>query len=180
MTPAELAFVKPVCQACLVWESGSGVIYKRLVSITTVIQAILETGWGKSSLCAYHNYGGVKHHLPQWPGVSMQTREVIQSQNEVIKDAFQTYPTLTDYIADHAEVLLRWACVRNSLNVGLTATFEALGPWNSDDLAAIREHNPDASDHSNYSTDPTYPQSLMTLAEEFGFLDLASIDRYAA
>jgi flagellum-specific peptidoglycan hydrolase FlgJ len=178
MTPQLTSFLKTISQACLAWEATVDLPYKRIISIITVAQAALETGWGKSSLCAVNNFGGVQHHIPQWPGISKLSREVIQGQNKIMNDCFQCYPTLADYIADHASVLLRWQCVRDSLGVGLAAALEALGPWTQADHVALGERQP--PQHSNYSTDPTYPAVLTKIVQDCGMTDPAAIDRYAS
>ncbi|HVN78546.1 MAG TPA: glucosaminidase domain-containing protein [Terriglobia bacterium] len=176
MTPQQQAFVSPFCAACLQWEASTEQPYKRQISIVTVAQAVLETGWGASSLSKppINNYGGIKYHLRQWPAYSVQTREVISGESQVVPGTFQTYPTVADYIADHAAILTQWQCVRDVLGLGLAALCEALGPWTDEDR---KTPNPS---HANYSTDPNYPNTLMKIINQLGLTDPTKIEQYAA
>lgn len=159
MTPQQKAFLPPFCSACIQWEATSDFEYKRQITIVSIAQGALETGWGISSLCKVNNYGGVKDHLPQWPPLVKETREVIGGKDVVITDKFQTYPTIADYVADHAAVLLRWECVRTAAGISLVALCEALGPWTPEDR---KSSNPSTS---NYSTDPHYGSTLMLIID---------------
>ena len=181
MTPAQQSFLAPIARGCLEWEASTTLPFKRIISTLTVCQAPLENGWTGSVLSRppVNNWGGVKHHLPEWPGYSTATREVIQGQNQIVKGAFQTYPTVTDYVADHAKVLLDWACVRNSLGIGLQAACDALGPWTEADRQNVKDGHPELSQHSNYSTDPTYGPTLFRIAVECGLTDTTALERLA-
>ena len=129
MTQDQQSFVVPIAKACLDWESSTGLPFKREISIITIAQAALETGWGVSSLCKppINNYGGIKWHIPGTPKYVAGTREVISGVDVNIKDAFQTYPTVADYISDHAGTLWQWECVREALVLGLPKLCEVLG-----------------------------------------------------
>ena len=183
MIASEISFLKTICRACLNWEDTSDLpaTVKRMISIITIVQAILETGWGSSWLgnAPYFNMGGVKHHLAEWPGVSTKTREVIAGENKVIEDAFQCYPTMADYIADHFDVLWQWKCVRDAVALSLKAALPVLGPWTDADRAFYDAGNLDACTHSNYSTDPTYGATLMELVDDCGLIDPSIVERYA-
>lgn len=188
MTTFETTFLKAMCQACLVWESKTIQPNRRTISIVTVAQAVLETGWGKyiPGGSATNNLGGIKHHILKWPGVTVQTHEVIDGKTVTIEDNFQTYPTIADYIADHASILLRWNCVRAALVKGVEATIISMGPWThpktppdgTSDVELMRRGAP--PNHSNYYTAPSYPIVFMSIVSECGFTDPHQVDVYAA
>jgi flagellum-specific peptidoglycan hydrolase FlgJ len=176
MTPQQKVFLPPLCKACLEWETTIDIPFKRELSIVTVAQAALETGWGTDALSPppVNNWGGIKHHISKWPGYSKKTREVIQGANATETDTFQTYPTIADFIADHAAILLRYQCVRNAMGIGLIPLCEALGPWTPEDRKSTTPQ------HSNYSTDPHYGNTLMEIIVGLGMTDPHKIEEYAA
>ena len=184
MTPSDSSFLKTMCQSCLDWEATSDLpaAVKRTVSVVTVAQAALETGWGESWLCRppLNNWGGIKWHISQWPGVVSQTREVIDGKSTEIHDSFQTYPTVADYVADHFTVLIRWKCVREAIQVGVPELCAALGPWTVEDRVAVNGGQPDASKHSNYSTDPAYSRTLGELVADCGLSNPLNLEALAA
>ena len=181
MTPAQKIFLPPFCKAVLEWEATQTLPFKRVLSIVTVAQAALETGWGTSSLCKppIFNFGGIQHHIKGTPGISKKSREVIDGKDEILLDSFQTYPTVSDFILDHSNVLLRWRCVRDSLGLGVLATCEALGTWNDADRLAMHQGRADACDHSNYSTDPHYGATLMQIIEGIELQRDGKIEEFA-
>lgn len=179
MTPQQQAFLPPFCKACLEWEAQSTFPYKRQITIVSVAQGALETGWGTSSLAKppINNFGGIKWHLPQWPAYSAETREVISGKSQEQEGAFQTYPAIADYVVDHAAVLLRWTCVKTAAGISIEALCESLGPWTSSDRTLSIM---DQRQHSNYSTDPNYPATLMEIIEGSRLDGAGVIEQFAA
>lgn len=180
MTPQQKAFLPPFCSAVLEWEASSTFPFKRQISIVTVAQAALETGWGKSSLCKYNNFGGIKDHPNAWLGIEKQTREVINGKDVIEKQEFETYPTIKDFIEDHSHILLRWKCIRHSAGISVLVLCEALGPWSPEDWKAQKAGKPDDCQHSNYSTDPHYGQVLMQIIEGLGLTTSGRLEQLAA
>lgn len=77
--------------------------YKVLPSIT-IAQAILESGWGESSLAKeYNNLFGIKADV-YWKGeyVTLETREF---QNDTINGKFRKYHAPGESVNDHAKFL---------------------------------------------------------------------------
>lgn len=176
MTPQQQAFLPPFCKACLAWEAQSTFPYKRQITIISIAQGGLETGWGTSSLAKppINNYGGIKWHIPGTAGYSAQTREVMSGANVQLIGYFQTYHSIADYLADHSAVLLRWQCVRTAAGISLEALCDALGPWTPADR---QSQNPS---HANYSTDPKYPATLMEIIEGLSLDQAGVIEGFAA
>ena len=174
-------FLRDFSKACLVWESSTDETYKRRLSVISLAQAILETGWGTSrlSLPPIYNFGGIKHHIPGTPAYNAKTREVLQGKDAIIEGSFQTYPSIAAFLMDHAAELLRWRCVRAALPGSLTTLCATLGPWTAADWTAVGAGDNDASEHANYSTDPTYGETLMLLIEEFALYKDGQLDVYA-
>lgn len=73
-----------------------------------IAQAILESGWGKSSLAAkYHNYFGIKCGTA-WTGesVNLATKEEYTAETLTdIRDNFRVYPSMEEGIKGYFELL---------------------------------------------------------------------------
>ncbi|RDY29352.1 glucosaminidase [Romboutsia weinsteinii] len=77
--------------------------YKVLPSIT-IAQAILESGWGESSLAKdYNNLFGIKADI-YWSGSSV-TLETTEFEDTKINDKFRKYDNQGDSLKDHAKFL---------------------------------------------------------------------------
>lgn len=77
--------------------------YKVLPSIT-IAQAILESGWGESSLAKdYNNLFGIKADI-YWSGSSV-TLETTEFENTKINDKFRKYDNQGGSLKDHAKFL---------------------------------------------------------------------------
>ena len=154
MNAAEMLFLRQVVPAAQASQRQSGVP----VSIT-VAQAILESGWGKSTLTQQaNNYFGIKaHHLgdPE-TYVEFQTAEYAKGQRVMVEAEFEKYPTALDCFEDHAELL---------------SLAKRYGPAMAvkDDAAKFAVE----LQACGYSTSPTYAQGLMVLVNQF---DLTQYD----
>ena len=103
MTAKEMLFLRAVVPAAQAAMKISGV-----PASVTIAQAILESGWGASSLATTaNNYFGIKaEHLGD-PGTyeEFPTAEYQNGQRVMIEAAFEKYPKPTDCFQDHAALL---------------------------------------------------------------------------
>lgn len=73
----------------------------------TVAQAILESGWGQSSLAKKHgNYFGIKAFW-KWEFVTMSTKEEINGKTVTIKDGFKKFKNMEESFYGYAEFLTK-------------------------------------------------------------------------
>ena len=80
-----------------------------------IAQAILESGWGNSTLVAppNHNLFGIKGNY-YGQSVAMQTGEYFNNQWVTITDHFRKYPSYRESLQDNAWVLKRPLSIRCS------------------------------------------------------------------
>lgn len=130
--------------------------YKVLPSIT-VAQAILESGWGQSSLStSAHNLFGIKGSY-NGHSVTMQTREVYGGRSVYINDNFRAYANNSESVEDHGNFL---ASNRRYNNL--------LGDTNYVSVAnKLRQ--------DGYATDPSYAQSLIKLVQTYNLTQLDAV-----
>ena len=114
----------------------------------TMAQAILESGWGKSSIG--NNIFGIKAGSG-WTGKTQTvgTSEWGNGGYYSITDTFRDYDSIDDSIKDHAELLTsdRYQAVINSTNY-------------QEACKAVKD--------CGYATSPTYTQNLINLIEMYG------------
>lgn len=73
----------------------------------TVAQAILESGWGQSSLAKKHgNYFGIKAFW-KWEFVTMATKEEVNGKTVTIKDGFKKFKNMEESFYWYAEFLTK-------------------------------------------------------------------------
>ncbi len=129
--------------------------YKILPSLT-IAQAILETGWGKSSLG--NNLFGIKADS-RWAGKKQlaTTNEYVNGEKITIQAWFRDYNTIYESLEDRYRFLQakRYAKVVGEINYK-TACMEI---WKA-----------------GYATDPQYPAKLIQIIEQN---NLQNIDRQA-
>ena len=115
----------------------------------TIAQAILETGWGKSSVG--NNIFGIKAS-PSWTGktVTCRTGEVYGGQKVTISGTFRAYDSIADSIVDHARVIVDNACYHNIIGC-------------KDYRQVCRNVQADG-----YATDPNYADQLISIISEYG------------
>ncbi len=130
--------------------------YGVLPSIT-VAQAILESGWGRSSLSTQaHNLFGIKSSY-NGHSVTMRTREVYGGRSVYINDAFRAYANNSESVEDHGNFLYVNSRYRN-----------LLGDTNYASVA--RKLRADG-----YATDPNYANALIRLVQTYGLNQLDSV-----
>ena len=122
--------------------------YKILPSLT-LAQAILESGWGNSTLASqYHNLFGIKGSY-NGQSVIMATAEYINGRYIMVDAAFRAYPDNDASVADHSLFLIRNS--RYSNLIGVT----------NSNLAA------EYILADGYATDPSYTTSLENMISAY-------------
>ena len=118
----------------------------------TIAQAIVESQWGRGGLSRdAHNYFGIKAGSGSGPAgvVSMNTREVYDGQDVVIKDGFKAYHNTYESVMDHGRILAK--------NSRYAAAFKT-----SDPVEFAR------SVHAGgYATDPEYCTKLEKVMDSY-------------
>ncbi len=130
--------------------------YQVLPSIT-VAQAILESGWGQSSLSTNaHNLFGIKGAY-NGHSVNMRTREVYGGRSVYINDNFRAYANNSESVEDHGNFLYSNRRYHN-----------LLGDTNYVSVAnKLRQ--------DGYATDPSYARSLIKLVQTYNLNQLDSV-----
>lgn len=130
--------------------------YGVLPSITTA-QAILESGWGQSTLSTRaHNLFGIKGSY-QGHSVNMPTREVYGGRSYYINDNFRAYPNNSASVQDHGNFLYSNSRYHN-----------LLGDTNYVSVANKLHYD-------GYATDPYYANSLIRLVQIYNLTQLDSV-----
>lgn len=128
----------------------------KILPSLTISQAILESGWGGSSLAKppNNNLFGIKAS-PDWTGevVRMPTQEWNGSQMVTIYDNFRVYPTANASILDHS-------------------AFFTNTEWRKNNYRAVMGEKDYrqacyAVSQAGYATDPNYPGKLINLIESY-------------
>lgn len=142
----EEAFIEEVANEAIIFKEEYGI----MPSIT-IAQAILESNWGQSGLARNeNNYFGIKgtSDAPQY-----NTREYTDEWIE-IEASFRSYDSWEDSMEDYAKLL-------------------ANGPsWNDELYQDVigAEHYEEAAyalKEAGYATDPTYPEKIISLIEQY-------------
>lgn len=124
----------------------------RILASVTIAQAILESGWGTSELCINANaIFGIKADA-RWGGkvYSKETKECYDGVNyTTITALFRAYESWEESVLDHSAFLAE--SQRYTAVIGET-----------DYKAACR-----ALKAAGYATDPSYPQKLISLIEQY-------------
>ena len=130
--------------------------YRVLPSIT-VAQAILESGWGQSSLStSAHNHFGIKGSY-NGHSVVMRTREVYGGRSVYVNANFRAYANNSESVTDHGRFLNVNSRYRN-----------LLGDTNYVSVAnKLRQ--------DGYATDPSYANSLINLVRTYNLTQLDSV-----
>ena len=115
----------------------------------TASQAIIESGWGQSSLASrYHNLFGIKGSY-NGHSVTLPTREVYGGRSVMINDAFRAYDNNSQSVQDHGYFL-----VANSRYHNL------LWKTNYRDVTYLIRAD-------GYATDPSYTATLNSVIERY-------------
>ncbi|MGX7198516.1 LysM peptidoglycan-binding domain-containing protein [Enterococcus nangangensis] len=124
-----------------------------LYASVMIAQAILESGWGTSSLGSAPNYNlfGIKGNY-NGQSVSMTTSEYLNGQWVTIQAAFRKYPSYYESFQDNARLLK---------NTSFTAgTYFYAGAWKSN---TTNYQQATAYLTGRYATDPSYNVKLNNL-----------------
>lgn len=134
--------------------------YNILASLT-IAQAILETGWGKSSIG--NNIFGIKAS-PSWTGKTQtcKTSECVNGQYVSVDAVFRDYDSVADSIEDHALLFINNSRYHNIL--GCTDYKQACQYVQSD----------------GYATDPDYANKLISIIESNGLTQFDNASSNAA
>ena len=117
----------------------------------TIAQAILESGWGRSTLATQGlNYFGIKGSGP-CGSITLPTQEWVNGRYVTVNAAFRQYCTVQQSLEDHA-----WFFLDNSRYQG------AMGAASSP--AAFAQQIAAAG----YATDPSYASKLISLINDYG------------
>ncbi|WP_225049258.1 LysM peptidoglycan-binding domain-containing protein [Lacticaseibacillus kribbianus] len=121
----------------------------RILPSLTAAQAILESGWGSSSMAAkYHNLFGMKGSY-NGATVRVPTREYYGGAYHTIYDNFRVYPSDAASMADHATTLATSSRYANL--IGVTNATTATNRIKAD----------------GYATAPDYPAKLRQLISAY-------------
>ncbi|MEK1332369.1 LysM peptidoglycan-binding domain-containing protein [Limosilactobacillus fermentum] len=149
---SQQAFIESVAEGAIEGWNEYGV----LPSIT-VAQAILESGWGSSTLSTQaHNLFGIKGSY-NGNYVTMSTREVINGQSVYVNAAFRAYANNSESVEDHGNFL--YSNSRYSHLLGDTSYTDVAQKLSQD----------------GYATDPYYSSSLISLVKTYDLTQLDSI-----
>lgn len=145
----EQAFIDKISAYAKVLQSEYGV----LPSIS-IAQAILESNWGNSELSEkYNNFYGIKGS-EEANTVLMNTKEFVDEEWIEINGRFRIYESWQDSMNAHTKLFVE----------GTT--------WNPQQYAAVlaADNYRDAAfalQASGYATDPTYPEKLIELIQQY-------------
>ncbi|CAD5901985.1 glycoside hydrolase family 73 protein [Carnobacterium maltaromaticum] len=145
----EQAFIDKISAYAKVLQSEYGV----LPSIS-IAQAILESNWGNSELSEkYNNFYGIKGS-EEANTVLMNTKEFVDEEWIEINGRFRIYESWQDSMNAHTKLFVE----------GTT--------WNPQQYAAVlaADNYRDAAfalQTSGYATDPTYPEKLIELIQQY-------------
>lgn len=130
--------------------------YGVLPSIT-VAQAILESGWGRSSLATTaHNLFGIKGSY-NGHSINLPTREVYDGRSVYINDYFRAYDNNAESVEDHGNFLYSNSRYHNLL--GDTNYVSVANKLHAD----------------GYATDPSYASALINLVRTYNLTQLDSV-----
>lgn len=127
-----------------------------LYASVMIAQAIVESGWGGSSLSQspYHNLFGIKGSY-NGQTVYMNTLEYLNGQWVTMKEPFKKYPSYAESFADNAATLR---------NVVIGGQYYYRGAWKSN-TSSYRDAT--AWLTGRYATAPNYASALNTIIESY-------------
>ena len=148
LTSTQINFLNSIKEAAINgWDQ-----YGVLPSLTAA-QAILESGWGQSSLAAqYHNLFGIKGRY-HGQTVNLPTQEYIHGKYVTIDDYFRAYHNNGESLADHSQFLVNNSRYDNLLKVK-----------DSDTVTSLISQD-------GYATAPNYTPFLRELIREYKLND---------
>ncbi|WP_233262814.1 glucosaminidase domain-containing protein [Pediococcus pentosaceus] len=135
----------------------------KLYASVAMAQAVLESGYGTSSLAQEaHNLFGIKADST-WKGATYtkSTKEVINGRTVTINASFRKYASIKDSIADYAKKLESRAQYAN-----------AFAPKSANYVASIK-----AIKAGGYATSTTYAGSIINCINSNGFFKLDGLSK---
>ncbi|MCI1285175.1 MAG: glucosaminidase domain-containing protein, partial [Pediococcus pentosaceus] len=135
----------------------------KLYASVAMAQAVLESGYGTSSLAQEaHNLFGIKADST-WKGATYtkSTKEVINGRTVTINASFRKYASIKDSIADYAKKLESRAQYAN-----------AFAPKSANYVASIK-----AIKAGGYATSTTYVGSIINCINSNGFFKLDGLSK---
>lgn len=150
MTDAQRRFINTLAPAAQVVAKSSGILPSVMVA-----QAILESGWGNSTLAKQaKNYFGIKADA-SWKGktITLPTTEVRNGVPRTENAVFRAYDSATASLLDYSKFF--------------TST-----PWRTQNYSQFRQARNysdavAALQKSGYATDPNYGNKLKSLIEKY-------------
>ena len=121
----------------------------------TLAQAILETGWGSSSIGDAKNLFGIKGTGPAGTTV-VHTQECYNGSFVTIKDGFRKYNTWQESIDDHASLVSGWI---------YKPAWDAYQSNHDANAFARGIHQ------AGYATDPEYANKLINLMQSYNLYE---------
>ncbi len=122
----------------------------KILASLTIAQAILESGWGRSTLAQAPNYNlfGIKGDY-NGAYCTFPTSEYVNGKWCTVNANFRKYPSWSESLADHSALFNRWDRYSN-----------LRGNYNYRDVCnKVRE--------DGYATDPSYSIKLINIIEQY-------------
>ncbi len=143
-TDAQRAFISEVAAGAVAAQRKYGV-----PASVTIAQAIVESGWGQSSLATRdHNLFGIKGVGPAGSD-AQPTSEYVNGQQVSTTASFRVYGNVAESIDDHGRLL-------------------ATSGYYQKSMVSLENPNAFASSLTGvYATDPTYGQQLISLMRQY-------------
>jgi flagellum-specific peptidoglycan hydrolase FlgJ len=162
-------FIAEASRAAIQSEAATGT-----PAAITIAQAVLESGWGKHHIGGANNYFGVKAQTKNGvvtygnvatSFVNVNTREHIRGRDEVLKQPFRAYRSMTDSFIDHGLFLAKNHRYRKHL----------------DDYAKTKDSHAFAQglQGAGYATDPHYAELLINIIKKYK-LDQFNVKKQSA
>lgn len=150
MTDSQRRFINTIAPAAQVVSKTSGILPSVMVA-----QAILESGWGSSTLAKQaNNYFGIKADS-SWKGktITVPTTEYRNGVSRTENAVFRAYDSPTASLSDYSKFF--------------TST-----PWRTKNYQQFRQSRTyieavNALQKSGYATDPNYANKLKSLIERY-------------
>lgn len=136
-----------------------------LYASVMIAQAIVESGWGKSTLASYpnHNLFGIKGNY-NGQSVTLPTQEYLNGKWVTVQAAFRKYPSYKESLEDNAKILKT-----TSFQSGV---YYYSGAWKSNTKSYTEAT---AWLTGRYATDPNYESKLNNIIETYNLTKYDSV-----
>ncbi|MCS6886535.1 MAG: peptidoglycan-binding protein [Acidobacteriota bacterium] len=149
------AFIDSIADDAIRSQRATGV-----PASVTIAQAILESGWGQSSLSRQaHNYFGIKGEGPAGH-VVMPTREYLNGQWVTVNAKFRKYNSPAESFIDHGRFFIENSRYRTAMQ------------HTNDAIRFAREIH-----RAGYATDPAYSDKLISIINRYNLTQFDAIAR---